>query len=276
MVAVTIHLIMRYLVVSDLDGTLLDHHTYQFAAAETAIRTLKNLEIPLILNSSKTQAEILKIRQQLNNTEPFVCENGGLICALENQQSVKHLGIPRQKFLSQLATIKRKLELNYQGFAEVTTAEVSDWTGLSLEDAAKAMAREATEPLLWRDSELALDRFRKELQSIGLHCIRGGRFYHVMGSFNKASCFEPLKAYYSQLWQEQVAIIALGDSQNDLPMLEKADYGVVVPAASGNSLKPSNPQVFYATQLAPHGWQQGIDYWLQNLNKSPVQEVRHR
>ena len=253
---------MRYIAITDLDGTLLNHQTYDYTSALNAIANLKRRDIPLILNSSKTQAEISALRRELKNQEPYVCENGGLICGLG---STKYLATPREDFLTKLAAIKEKLELNYQGFAEATVKDVVNWTGLDPDSAAKAMKRSATEPLLWQDSESALEDFRQELEKHNLQCVKGGRFHHVMGIFNKASCFDLLKQHYSSLWQESVGIIALGDSPNDLPMLEQCDRPIVIPSAKGNNLQLNNPAAYYATQLAPDGWQEGINFVLNDL-----------
>jgi HAD superfamily hydrolase (TIGR01484 family) len=46
------------LVFTDLDGTLLDHHTYSFEPALPALNSLKEKNIPLIICTSKTRAEI--------------------------------------------------------------------------------------------------------------------------------------------------------------------------------------------------------------------------
>lgn len=253
---------MKYIIVTDLDGTLLNHQTYEFAAALDGIYELKQRSIPLILNSSKTQSEILEIRHQLKNQEPFVCENGGILCGMEN---IQYLATPRSQFLEDLAVIKAKLNLKYQGFSEVTIDDVVSWTGLTARDAEKAMERKATEPLLWQDSDFALDHFRQELAKHQLQCVKGGRFHHVMGFFNKASCFTQLKQYYAQIWQEEIRIIALGDSPNDLPMLEKADYAVIIPNAKGNKLKLSQTSTYFASQMAPIGWQEGISFVLKHV-----------
>ncbi len=256
---------MRYIVVSDLDGTLLDHHTYDFIAAQKAIDKLKQLEIPLIFNSSKTQLEIQSIRQQLGNKEPFICENGGLVCGIDsNSSEIKYLGTPREQFLPKLALIKTGLHLKYQNFSTAKVEDVVSWTGLPNDDAAKAMKREATEPLLWQDTEAKLTEFRAELQKLNLQCVKGGRFHHVMGRFDKASCFPLLKYYYAKRWQTEVLIVALGDSQNDLSMLEQADFAIVIPSGKGTTLKLERDEFFVASHTAPQGWQEGIDHFLTN------------
>ena len=252
---------MKYIVVTDLDGTLLNHQTYDYASALNAIAELNKREIPIILNSSKTQAEISTLRQQLGNQEPFVCENGGVLVGINE---TKNLGIPREQFLSNLRSLKTKLKLKYQGFADATVDDVVQWTGLPPEDAQKAMARSATEPLLWQDTDSALEKLRQELQTLNLQCVKGGRFHHVMGIFNKASCFPQLKEYYAQSELEAVKIIALGDSPNDLPMLEQADYAIVIPSGKDKTLHLDRDSVYYASQPAPYGWSEGITEFLRN------------
>lgn len=265
---------MRYIVITDLDGTLLDHQTYEFTPALKAIAQLEKREVPIILNSSKTKAEILAIRSELNNHELFVCENGGILCGIDTQLdmveesgefSTQYLGTPRHEFLPSLRSLKEKLGLDYQGFADASLDRVVRWTGLTPIAAAQAMQREATEPLYWQDTESALARFREELKELNLQCVQGGRFHHVMGNFNKASCFPELKRHYGEVWQEEVKVIALGDSPNDLPMLEQADYAVVIPSSKSNKLQLDRDTIFWATQPAPHGWQEGINFCLKNI-----------
>lgn len=265
---------MRHIVVTDLDGTLLDRHTYKFTGALSAIEKLNQHQIPIVLNSSKTITETQDIRRQLHNREPFICENGGIICTVKPSVSepnseqafeIKCLGVPRNQFLSNLATIKQELKLNYQGFAEATVEEVITWTGLDLVAAKQAMARELTEPLFWQDDEEAFDLLRSHLKKLNLQCVQGEKFNFVTGDFNKASCFSDLKNYYSRLWQEEVAIVALGSSQPNLPMLEEADISIIIPNQEGDSLKPNCQYTFWSSQQASQGWQEGINFCFKHV-----------
>ena len=47
------------LIFTDLDGTLLDHHSYSFKGAEKALHILRQHSIPLIFNSSKTKVVLI-------------------------------------------------------------------------------------------------------------------------------------------------------------------------------------------------------------------------
>ena len=65
-------------VVSDVDGTLMDH-SYDLTPAKETIKFLQELSIPVILCTSKTAAEVKVIRKELNLTDPYIVENGAAI-----------------------------------------------------------------------------------------------------------------------------------------------------------------------------------------------------
>ena len=65
-------------VVSDVDGTLMDH-SYDLTPAKETIKTLQKLSIPVILCTSKTAAEVEVIRQELSLSDPYIVENGAAI-----------------------------------------------------------------------------------------------------------------------------------------------------------------------------------------------------
>ncbi|MCK4707118.1 MAG: HAD-IIB family hydrolase, partial [Gammaproteobacteria bacterium] len=74
----------RWLVVSDMDGTLLNHHNYRVKAALSMLQKLESSSIPVIFNTSKTFAELKDWVALLNNRHPFIVENGSAIYIPEN------------------------------------------------------------------------------------------------------------------------------------------------------------------------------------------------
>ena len=65
-------------IVSDVDGTLMDHF-YDLTPAKETITWLQRLGIPVILCTSKTKSEVKIIRDDLNLKDPYIVENGGAI-----------------------------------------------------------------------------------------------------------------------------------------------------------------------------------------------------
>ena len=57
--------IERPIIFTDLDGTLLDHDTYSWEPAAAMLAELQRRGIPVVLNSSKTLAELERLRGKL-------------------------------------------------------------------------------------------------------------------------------------------------------------------------------------------------------------------
>lgn len=239
------------LVFTDLDGTLLNHDDYSYANALPALEELNRLKIPLILVSSKTAPEMLKLRQKMGNTAPLVSENGSLIMIPEelladlginvDARSISagyyydYKGVTREQILQVLSDLKS--DYRFTGFAWMTTEEIAQATGLSVADAELAAERKASEPILWRDAPEQLPEFIERLAESKLRLLKGGRFYHVMGQCDKGDAVASLTKRYEHLCGENPHTIALGDSPNDLDMLKQVDTPIIVPHKDGSYME---------------------------------------
>lgn len=250
-------------VFTDLDGTLLDHHNYSYEAALPSLRRLEAAGIPLILNSSKTKAEMEALRQELGNQHPFVTENGGAVFIPQDYFSkgpndgpltCHTSGAPRSEILSIVHDLRSKHQLRFIGFGDMDAAACAEHTGLPLEKAALALQRSAGEPLLWQDSDANLDLFQAELQKHNFKLLQGGRFTHVTGDYDKGAGVRYLIEQFHQRFGSRPTI-ALGDSPNDAAMLNAVDVAVIIPRAKGEPLQlAQHPRAIHASQQGPHGW----------------------
>ena len=93
-------------VITDLDGTLLDQQTYSYEPSLAAIERLRGQKFPLVLCSSKTAAEILALQRQLQLKEPFICESGGAIF------------LPRGYFPFPIAALKSQRQMDVIEFGK--------------------------------------------------------------------------------------------------------------------------------------------------------------
>ena len=127
-----------FVVYSDLDGCLLDRETYAFAAARPALELLKRRRIPLVLCSSKTQAEVEFYRTALGLADPFVVENGGAVLiplrplpagpAPPNGGGPYlkvELGVPYARLTESLRAIRGATGLALFGFGDMSVREVA-------------------------------------------------------------------------------------------------------------------------------------------------------
>ncbi len=254
------------LVVTDLDGTLLDHDSYSFAPAAAALATIRERKIPLVLCSSKTRAEMLPLQAELGISGPFICENGAGICTVTGAGvDLEALAPPRSEVLAQLRVLREQEGFRFTGFADMSVEQVAQNTGLSLSAAALAAEREFSEPLRWEDSEQNLERFRCLLEARGLVAQQGGRFLSVAGPTDKGAALNRLRLRYVN----HGPVIALGDSPNDLPMLAAADIGVIIKSARSDSLQPVGPgRVLRTRDPGPYGWQEAMSGLLDEFSDS--------
>lgn len=278
----------NFLVFTDLDGTLLDHHSYSYEEAMPAVRALVEAGSPLIFNSSKTAAEIKQLRHEMGNVHPFIVENGSAVCmpagyfdnnlapgpCVNDLYDTHFFGPDYPSLLAQLRAVRSKRGYRFRGFADLNSEDVAQLTGLGIEAAAMARHRAASEPLLWDDSEEALENFQKDLQLLQLGLTRGGRFYHVMGLTDKAQALQWLTERYRRTWPDrQWTTVALGDGPNDVAMLEAADIAVIIPPATGEPIKLNrSDNVICPDATGPRGWQIAIR---RIMNNTTPKELDH-
>ena len=266
------------LICTDLDGTLLDHHDYSFCAAQDALNLIEKLQIPLILNTSKTLAEVEVIRNRLCNRHPFIVENGagvvipsGYFHNLDASQyeqrngyQLKSFGEGLQHAIDCLRRVRKEYGFKFRGFSEMTPSQIAHLTGLNTGQAQQAKNRQFSEPLLWQDTEQRRKKFIGILQQYKLQVVRGGRFSHVSDGSNKGLALSWLKHQYTNQWRQIPRVIALGDGQNDIPMLEIADVAIVVRSpVNPLPILPNHKDLRITDQNGPAGWNESLLHLLQ-------------
>jgi mannosyl-3-phosphoglycerate phosphatase len=272
------------LIFTDLDGTLLDHHDYNFAPAQETIKSINKLGVVWILNTSKTLAELLTLRETLNNQHPMIVENGGGIAipigypltlpaqlnrTLDKSTSdLVHQGFQlitmgerRQHILDILKPLRA--QFTFTGFNDMSTAELVKLTSLSTTQAEQALQRDFSEPIIWQDSEEKFEQFRQLVTGHSLRLLKGGRFIHVIGNSDKGIAMRWLAALYHQT-RPELKTVALGDGENDIAMLEEADIPVIIRSPAHNPPPVQRENTVLTQGYGPSGWSQALQALLKN------------
>jgi mannosyl-3-phosphoglycerate phosphatase len=267
----------KALIFSDLDGTLLDHYSYQSTAAQATLQQLHDANIPVILNTSKTRAELDIIRTELKLETPFIIENGAAIYipinTFKSQPAnteiignywLKSFCLPRQHWLDLLSQQCEKFQPYYQGFSTLSTDELCQVTGLDLTQAKRAKQRQYGEPVQWLGDETTKKLFVEHLVELGASVVQGGRFMHIGGYCDKGQALIWLTEQYREHFANNtVYTIALGDGENDVSMLEAADIAVQI-RSPVHDFPPLYQQ--YKTRqterYGPEGWADAIQQLL--------------
>ena len=161
----------KLIVFTDLDGTLLDHNNYRWIEAASAIKLLQQYHYPLVFNSSKTYFEIKSLSEEMDNYHPMISENGSVV-ALNIECNDKadnylecyklhYFARPYAEIINVLSELRQQYEFDFIGFNDMSVEQVMQYTGLTRHKAIAAAKREATEPLIWNDSEENLTKLKQ-------------------------------------------------------------------------------------------------------------------
>ena len=256
---------MKLLVFTDMDGTLIDHDTYSWENAQEAIGILKEKKIPIIPCTSKTRAEIEKYRKEIGLQDPFISENGAAIfipknyfdfdfdCRDDGKYDVIEFGTPYEKLREVLKNIEKECSVEIKGFGDMSPEELSKDSGLSLEEAKLARSREYDEAFKTKD----LNRVIAAISSKGLNYTAGGRYAHIMGDNDKGRAVKHLAKLYEK--EGNVKTVGLGDSLNDLPMLQVVDHAFLMRKTNNKYDERVNLQNVKRTEgIGPEGWNEAI------------------
>lgn len=232
----------KIIIFTDLDGTLLRADDYSFSDAKEALSLINRHEIPLVIVSSKTRAEIEVYRDRLGNTHPFISENGGgvfiplgyfknTVGELAGRYRLIRLGRRYEELREVLNELKAE-GFSIRGFGDMDIHELAGITGLSLEEAALAKQREFDEPFVFMGTEDEVFELNCRIQEKGLTLTKG-EFFHLLGKTDKGKAVRMLKNLYTKQYGK-ILSIGLGDSFNDLPMLEVVDQAYLLQKLDGS------------------------------------------
>lgn len=259
-------------VVTDLDGTMLDQRTYSYQESLPAIEKLRRAEIPLVLCSSKTAAEIVPLQRELGLRGPFICESGGAvylppnyfpfeIAVMKARRAFDVLEFGQRIFYLRQALQETALASAavVQSFGTMTFQEIIFRTGLTLEQAIQARQREYDEPFFIDagDEETLLAALRAR----GLTVTKGDRFYHLTAGHDKGEAVRVLLGHYRHQ-HPSILAVGLGNSANDLPLLRQTDIPVLVRNPDGgwdSEVTAHLPGAKRTDGIGPAGWREAVE-----------------
>lgn len=295
---------------TDIDGTLVDINTAEYGKeTDKLIRLIKERNIPLILTSAKTRLEQNKIREDLGISDPFIVENGGAIVipkgyfpdyALRdikyplretqetkngardvNHEIVIELGKPADYIRAKLSDIRKKYSINFRGVADISVEKLSNLALISREQAKRMAQRNYGETILQIQSE-DIARFIKYVQEDGMKVIHGGRFFDVTVGTDKGIAVGILKKLFKDKFHNNVTFFGIGDSTNDIPMLNLMDIPILVQrqdsswvddgeikmknAVDSSRSSISSNKLIKVEGIGPNGWENAIHKIILELN----------
>ena len=248
-------------VVSDVDGTLMDH-TYDLTPAKETIKSLQQLSIPVILCTSKTASEVKLIRKELNLNDPYIVENGGAIYGetLTKANGKIILGEKYEVLEEILLSISQEISFKLIPLNDLSDEAATELTGLKGNSLTLMRDRHWSMPFL-NPPEYLEEKISIICKSFNVEVFKGNRMSHLLSvNSDKGKAINALKKYSNN---QNIKIIGLGDSPNDLPLLMSSDYKIVIPSLNGPNLdllsKLKDYKFILADQPNGYGWKNEIN-----------------
>ena len=254
-------------VVSDVDGTLMDH-SYDLSPAKETINKLQKLSIPVILCTSKTASEVKVIRKELNLTDPYIVENGAAIYgeSLGNVNGEIILG-KSYKFLEEILNfISKEVDYKLIPLNNLNDQEATKLTGLKGNSLNLMRDRHWSMPFLNPPSFLE-QKINICCRKFEVNIFKGNRMSHLLSiNSDKGKAINILKKYSNI---KNIRIIGLGDSPNDLPLLLSSDIRIVIPGIDGPNFdlleKLKDSEFILASEPNGQGWKNEINKLMNKL-----------
>lgn len=258
------HLTSNWVLFTDLDGTLLDHHDYRPGPAVDAVARLHAAGVAVVPVTSKTDAELGPLAAELGLRDGWVVENGAQIC-WPGQVGPTVLGVPYQEVRAGLAAAAAAAGAEVRGFGDMTDEEVAELTNLSPAGAQAARARRFSETFLLLQGDV--DALQQELGRRGLQAVRGGRFLTASGRHDKGTA---VRAY---LARRPGVSWAVGDAANDAPMLAAVDRPYQVRRPDGRWARLDVAGVTLVDGVGPEGFGQVAEQLLEARDVTATRET---
>ena len=257
---------------TDLDGTLIDFEDYSFEVTAPLVRKLEQQGVPVVFCSSKTRVEQAFYREKIGVKAPFITENGSAIfipkdyfsfkfefdAQIEHYQVIE-LGTNRENILKEIKNARLNSGAEVFGYADLEIDEISQILKLDTAASQRAATRDYSETLIKGDkSSKAFKEMVTLLEQAGLQCNAGGKFHTVISKkSDKGKAVQKLHQLFKKQYADAVSV-GLGDSANDLPLLQSVDKPFLV-QKPGNWWDDINvPNLVKVPAIGPKGWLEAV------------------
>jgi mannosyl-3-phosphoglycerate phosphatase family protein len=251
-------------VLTDLDGTLLDHGGVLGEAARGAVGELRRRGIPVVPLTSKTEVELRDLLHQFDFGGLGGFENGaGIVSPGGVAVSEKAVGVDRLGH--RLAELSSLCGSELTPVSELSVAQIRRLTGLPGAKVPAMLARRFGLPFLAPEgAECGLAAAAARMP--GVRLTRGGLFWHLSGPHGKEDALELLLG--AGLVSRPFA--GFGDAPNDAGFLARCDVAILVPRATGGveaGLAAAVPGGREAPFPAGRGWAATVREILREENR---------
>lgn len=261
---------IKLLIYTDLNDTLLNRN-YDFSAAKEALDVIREKQIPLIITTSKTRAQVEIYRKRLNINHPIIVENGSAVyfpkgsfqsgrlpegSLAEDGEFVFPLAGKVEAILPDLRDAAQKVSAEIELISDMTADKIHEQTGMPPEECELAKDRKYIMYFLCRNRR---EELIGELRNRNFKITWGSYFMHVGDAGSKGTAVHKLTALYRGLGHISVMTAGFGDNMNDKSMFENVSYPYLVERPGGGYAEGIDVEGLERLKgVGPIGWNYGV------------------
>ncbi len=259
---------MTTIVITDLDGSLLGHSTFSFNQIHGDILDLLDAGIHIVPASSKTKIEMDMFCSELGRDLAFIYENGA---GFQNIGSLFPDSKLPDTLLSENAIsvdelwqvwvekVPKKLKKQCLFMHEMDIKQQINLFGLNGQRLKNALTREFSFCFKFIGNRAELRHLKHILDANNLSCHQGGRVLTLSGKHNKSDYCDLIQ-YNSSQHSFPSFLVGVGDSENDIELLEACNVSCIIPHPHKPLLSLSIPldRTIIAGSIAPLGWLEAV------------------
>jgi mannosyl-3-phosphoglycerate phosphatase family protein len=266
----------RSVVVFSSLGRALEREFLQSSAGTTraVLELLAREDIPLVLCSSQTRAELELVNQAVGFTHPVIAESGGALfiparyfgvdvpeARLVAGYQIVQFGKPYAEVVSGLQHAADWLHIDVLGFHDMSVEDVAAECGMTLLEARLAKLREYTELFRIRDAqENSSERLLRAFRALSLHCTSHGDYQQVAFHADAGEAVDVLCMLYREA-MPSVLTVGVGGSLADVSLLRRMDIPLIVDQDDPNlgwPLHAKVPRARITSGAGVAGWADAI------------------
>ena len=222
-------------------------------------------EYEIIPVTSKAYLEVVDLLKKIKHKLPFSVENGAAYYIPINNSKYYIYKKIVNPYAIKKNTIKKILNKsifktylhNLKYIEDLSIVEQKEITKLNSKQLEGFNSREYSIPVLISGDKYFKKKLEETLFKYNLKIVFGGKLWNISGNHNKLDAVKfYLKEFSSKCNEDKILTIAVGDSMNDVEMLNYTHYSGIVKNESPIKLKINNNKknTFYSNLKAPEGW----------------------
>ena len=243
---------------------MLKENKYYPKVLDIFIKDLISKKYLIVALTSKTYSEVIKLYQLNNIKFAFSVENGSSFFIprsinnnhLAFKKVINNKAITSYEILRKLKLIPIEYKKNIIFIKDLALEKQIKITKLKKNELIDFNNREFSVSLIWNGTNSVLYLFEKYLNKINLRATFGGKLINISGVHSKLDALIYFKQMYLKKFNAKKCIfISIGDSQNDVEILNYSDYsGIVIRQDKRKISLIKNHKVYISSSYAPEGW----------------------